>query len=194
MFQHIVGSLCKMLSTRVFELQPHLQTELLSQCSGVVLVYGRWWRVRVGSQSEVTAAHRGHGSDRAGSSACASYNHLQKLQHKLHTGHFCCSLPGEHENTPKIKPLNPFFPPSPPACFLPFSCLLVQRCCSRHTHPHSAASLFDPEKFSSALLMVLQCPPKSHTPLTVKHYWQGEKEIKVTVFKMISAALFLKDN
>lgn len=27
---------------------------------------------------------------------------------------FCYSLPGEHENPPKIKPLNPFFPPSPP--------------------------------------------------------------------------------
>lgn len=127
---------------------------------------GSGWEVRARSPlpTEVT------GRTELAAQLCASYNHLQKLQHKLHTGHFCCSLPGEHENTPKIKPLNPFFPPSPPACFLPFSCLLVQRCCSRHTHPHSAASLFDPEKFSSALLMVLQCPPKSHTPLTVKHY------------------------
>lgn len=65
------------------------------------------------------------------------------------------------------------------------SAVMLQR-----THPSTlcclSLSLFDPEKFSNALPIVLQCPPKSHPPPPALTLKQGAGKNKIKKGKKVS--------
>lgn len=100
--------------------------------------------------------------------------------------------------------LNHFSPPPShsftPSHFLPFP-LSVSAVMLQRTHPStlcclSRLSLLDPEKFSNALLIVLQCPPKS-SPFPLRSIAVKKEEKNWRVRKWIEAyfncSLLLKD-